>query len=1317
MGAPPSDSTVFTSPADAPDETGQSVSDAARQPASDWIPRRLNPSQRGRLVEALIDAFDHGGMGELASIGLGIPLGEIISPEKRLDEIGLALVEWAEAQGRLPELVAAAKERNPGNLLLQRWLQGSPGRRDSPYRGLFAFREIDADVFFGRDAFADRLAEGVEQRSLVAVIGPSGSGKSSVVFAGLLPRLRVAGGWVTASFRPGADPYAALAAALMPLLEPELSVTSQLAERSRLSAALREGEIKLGDVLNSIREKQDAAPKLLLIADQFEELFTLTRDDAVRGAFLDMLLSAFPPVAESPGTPPTLVLMPTMRADYLGQALTYPSLVGALQGADVKLGPMSREELRQAIERPAAQRGVALEEGLSERILDDVGEQPGYLPLLEFALTRLWEGQENGLLTHAAYEEAGEVEGALAKHADDVIAGFGGDLQRVRQVFTQLVRPGEGTTDTRRKANRAELGTDVSDLVRQLADAKLLVTDRDEETGADTVEVAHEALIRHWPTLRGWMDQDRDFRRWQERLRGDLREWEKVQRNPGALLQGVPLAVAEEWKQKRESELTEAERNFISVSVATRDEARATAKSRRQRNVRLLTLGLIGALMLAAFAGWKWMDAEAAWDQTEEQTRIGLSRQLAGFAQDRIDDQLDLALLLSVESVEAVQKNNTTSEARDSLLSALAASPYLSTILAEHGEPATSVEVDSAGHFLAAGGADGTVTLWDLASNHLLKDRLGEAGSGVRSLAFSPGEQLLAVGKQDGSVILWEMDDDSPPHDRPPLAGHTDAVTSLAFSPDGETLASGGADAKTILWDVPTGNQRSLLDGHTNAVMSMAFYRDGKTLVTAGADGTARLWNLDSGQQRGEPLERRSDTLLSVAISPTSDAPLIAIGGGDGSIVLWRPASGDWRALPPGHATAVTSLEFSARGETLASSSADQIIIWEVKDSQNPKLLQRIQGHDEQLTAIAFVPDGRSVVSAAFDGAVMRWDIERPYGFRTELERDVSTATSVAFSPDGTTVAIAREDANSIDLSSVDDPASIRSLDGHQKPPRSLAFAPDGEAMASAGPDQTVIFWDIASGQPRCSCTGHAAAITKVAYSADSQMLASGDVGGGIFLWDLASEGCPGTLVVDHRAEITSLAISPNRDRLATGYRDGAIVLRDITTGGTSEQRASQLSKEESAITSLAFAPDGQTLVVGSLGGAVIAWDLRDTRQQREPLGEHNLQVTSLAISSDSRVLASASADDTVIIWSLPTRQQIVPPLSAGLSGVETVAFGQAGQVLFSQGPGGIVTWDFDLDSWVKLACARANRNFLNEEWDRYFPNVPNEKRTETCQL
>ncbi len=459
-----------------------------------------------------------------------------------------------------------------------------------PYRGLLYFREEDAPFFFGREAAIAQLTSAVQQHSLVAVVGASGSGKSSVVRAGLVPELRKSRErvWEIVTMVPTDRPIHALAAVLMPFLEPDRSETDRLIETNRLAEAFLQGTVKLREVVDRVVAKQPGTDRLLLIADQWEELFTLCKDEVARRCFIDNILEA------TATTRLSAVL--TLRGDFFGRAITdYRPLSDRVQGAQVNLGPMNRQELRLAIEEPAKKVGLTFEAGLVDLMLEQASDEPGHLPLLEFVLRQLWEQRRGGELHHEAYRAMGQLEGAIAAKADSIFCRLNHqDQRRVQQIFLRLVRPGEGEADTRRRATSTELGEETQGLVKTLADERLVVTSRVAGSVEDTVEVSHEALVRHWSHLKGWVEADRQFLVWQQRLNVMRREWESGQRSADLLLRGLPLREATDWLTKKPEYFSAEERQFVRIS-----------NNRTQRN--RLGAGVIAGLVLIVMGLTFWL--------------------------------------------------------------------------------------------------------------------------------------------------------------------------------------------------------------------------------------------------------------------------------------------------------------------------------------------------------------------------------------------------------------------------------------------------------------------------------------------------------------------------------------------------------------------------------------------------------------------------------------------------------------------------------------------------------------------------------------
>ncbi|NES64500.1 MAG: S-layer homology domain-containing protein [Okeania sp. SIO2D1] len=449
-----------------------------------------------------------------------------------------------------------------------------------PYQSLYHFNPEDAKYFFGRDVFIEKLYQAIQTRNFIPVLGASGSGKSSVVFAGLVPKLQQEGNWQFTYFRPGflrkkdkqdiSDPFYALATALVPLYTPQLNETKQLAQANELADFLRSGQVLLSDVISKIQQNYPNS-RLLLIADQFEEIYTVCEDEKIRRQFLDILIdNIYTPTSNS-----RLVLVLTMRADFLENALSYNSFAEVLN-SDMKLGGMSHKQLREVIEKPAEFLGVRFEHGLIESILDDVEDAPGNLPLLEFALTQLWKRRKGKQITHDVYQEIGKVQGALTRHADSVFSKLSLDeKQRARGIFIQLVNPGDGTEgikDTRRRVTKSELGESNWNLVTKLAgqNCRLVVTSQNANQ-QETVEVVHEALIRDWHQLRDWVNESREIIRNGRKIEARAKEWEDKGRK-GYTLHGRQLRDAKEFqKEKAEQfELSSLAKEFIKASVNRR---------------------------------------------------------------------------------------------------------------------------------------------------------------------------------------------------------------------------------------------------------------------------------------------------------------------------------------------------------------------------------------------------------------------------------------------------------------------------------------------------------------------------------------------------------------------------------------------------------------------------------------------------------------------------------------------------------------------------------------------------------------------------
>ena len=1160
-----------------------------------------------------------------------------------------------------------------------------------PYRGLLYFREEDAPFFFGRDAAVEQLMTTVQSYNFVAVVGASGCGKSSVVRAGLLPRLRRSRGrvWEIATVVPGDRPMNTLAAVLLPLLEPDMTEADRLIETNKLARALQSGDLKLRDVTERVIAKQSGTDRLLVFVDQWEELYTLTSDETLRLRFIDELLEV------SAHAPVSVVL--SLRGDFVGHALAYRPLSDHLQGAQVNLGPMSRTELATAIESPAEKVGITFESGLVERILDDAGQEPGNLPLLEFVLKQLWDIRGHGELLHSAYEDMGCLQGSVATKADEIYEKFTfAEKQTVKRIFLQLATPGEQGDYTRRRASFAEIGQASMQVLERLTDARLLVTSPLSGSGDGAIELSHEALIRNWDKLKGWLDQDREFLLWRKRLAGFVDDWLRTGREETRLLAGPFLVEAEKWLSERCDRLSTEEREYIAASAACRKRELDRTNRRRHSFVAVVAgLGLM-ALLLALYSQREKRRAEEEANHSLAMQLVAQSTQVAG---TRIVD----ALLLGVAAVY----RQSTYESKGNLSRLLRSVPQgLTGYQWGHSDTVLAVAFSPDGTMLATGGNDGTVILWNLASRKPLGGPLYGHTGAVLSVAFSPDGKILATAAGDKSVILWTVESRKPLGE--PLKERLGAVSHIVFGPDGKTLVTVDAQQTAILWDVASHKLvGELFKGYVDEVWSVIFTSEGNVLAIGNRNLEVVLWDLARRKPVGHPLMLYFGRPWVVAFSP--DGKRLATAG-DRTVSLWDVPSGKRLGEPlEGHTDDVLSVAFSPDGTILASGSSDHtVILWDV--ATHKPLVETLKGHIGKVASVAFSPDGTILASGSSDHTVILWDVAS-----LELSRELrlrdGQVNSVAFSADGKTLATAEDHTVSLwELTKrkrLGEPLKA----GNQVV--SVAFAGEGRTLVGATMDGAVTVWDVASRRPVDEpLKVHLQAVRSVAFSPDRKTVAAASFDGPVTLWDIVSRKRLCAPLKHREGSVWSLAFSPDGKFLATGGQDHTVILWDVAT---CRPLGEPLNGHSTAVWSVAFSPDGKILATGSGHGIVILWDVSSRKILGGPLMAHDGAIMGIAFHPKEKVLATASSDRTAILWDIDSRKPLSEPLRGHSAEVSSIAFSPDGRTLATGSwDQSVILWDIttDAESMIARACQIANRNFTEGEWRQYMGERPYRK---TC--
>jgi WD40 repeat protein/DNA-binding SARP family transcriptional activator len=1094
-----------------------------------------------------------------------------------------------------------------------------------PFKGLAPFDVADAEYFFGRERLVAELVARLVGTSLLGVVGPSGSGKSSVVRAGLRPAL--AGGVL-----PGSADWT--------------------------QVLIRPGEHPLDELTGAVADI-DPDRKVLLVVDQFEETFTACRDEDERSGFIAELVR----VACDPHERGMVVV--AIRADYYGSCAAYAELASLLATNNVLVGPMRRDELRRAVEGPALRAGLQVDPELADALVADVEDEPGALPLLSTSLLELWQRREGRRLRLSSYRDTGGVHGAVARLAEDGFARLDEAQQPVaRTVLLRLAEVEiEGGVE-RRRLPREEVEdgrADVAAVIDLLADARLLTV------SAGSVEFAHEALLREWPRLSDWIEDDREDLRVHRNLRSAAQEWQRLGRDEGALYRGSRLAEASEWSEHTELRPTDLEREFLDASFRRERRERGA----RRRRLRLAFGGLLAALAaitaVAIFAVYQGR-------QAERQRDVAASRELAARATSFLEVDPALSLTLALQALD----RRDTEQAENVLRQATLASSALS-VWPAHDDWIHAVEPSRDGQRVVTAGRDGAVRVWDLDRRRAVSTIKAHKGW-VYGARLSPNGRQVASAGEDGVVAVWDVESKQK---RVVADLGLDDATDVAFGPDGRRLILPLLGGTVRVVPADGDGPVTLLRGHKGLVWAADFSPDGTKAVSAGEDATARIWDLATG---ASTVLRHPDAVTGAAFGP--DGRLVATAGADGVVRVWD-TSGTGRPLRiPVDSQPLTSVRFSGDGRRLVTAGDDGIVrVW---DARGGPPLAEFKGHRGLVLAAAFVPGNDTVVSGGEDGTLRRWAAPPDAAI---IEAPV---TEVSFGPDDRRVVGGGLDGavRIWDTST----GSVMVLRGH-KDISHAQFTADGKQIVSVSEDRTVRVWNATSGQSNLVYTGVAKLYTVAVDPAGDRIAIAGDRRRIVVL---RLDGGARVVLRGHRGVVRDVAFSPDGGHIASGSDDGTVRLWNVASGKLERM----LRRRGQSVNSVAYSPDGERVVSGGADATVRIWSVDGGRPVI--LRGHEGPVFSAEFDADGERVTSVGQDGTVRVWSAAGGETLVV-LYRYKGPARTAQFSSDGRRVVSAGdPGTVRVASCEvcgpISSVLRLARTRLHRELSVTERQRLLP-------------
>ena len=1171
----------------------------------------------------------------------------------------------------------------------------------NPYKGLLAFQETDGDRFFGRDTeikqlwqkFCD-LPEAESGVRLLPIYGPSGSGKSSLARAGIIPELarRPIPGRSKANVAvlvPGTRPMEALATVLARIATNDPSPVAKTQEFREALLRVNEADGADGqkeDQYDGLRRIADALPDiaispLIVLVDQLEEIYTLCKDADERRTFVRNLICA----ASDRSNRVSVIV--TMRSDFLGETQKFPELNKLFSTQGFLAPVMNESELREAISKPAELAGYSLDEKTIDRLVYQTADREGALPLLQFALAQIWEGIEQGVLPADTLEELGGVGGALAKKAERVYAGLQPAQQVIaRRIFSGLVQLGEGTRDTRRRVavdrlvSKQDEPAAVQQVLEKFTDSTVrLISCATDEDGTVTAEVTHEVLFARWTQFQQWLQESRSELRFQRRLEVAAADWDEMGRPEGKLWRSPDLDLLRQYHEQSSDDMSALEVDFFTASERAIEQAKKEKKRQQRRFVGALSAGLVLTTGAAVFAAYQVQQLERL--RVEQLAKTSEALLLSGQPLDAKIHAI-AAIGASKPAFARFLHPSSFNLAYASLLNSRQANAERNQ-LKGHEDRVYSVAFSPDGNTLVSGSGDNTVRLWNAMTGEPISEPLMGHKDGVYSVVFSPDRNTLISGSDDKTVRLWDITTGAAIGK--PLTGHENTIYSVAFGLDGNTLASGSADKTVRLWDATTGATIGKpLTGHEDIVNSVAFSSDRKILASGSADNTVRLWDATTGKPIGERLTGHEDTVYSVAFS--SDRKLLASGSADNTVRLWDATTGEPIGEQlTGHENTIYSVAFSPDSRILVSGSGDRTVrLWDAITSE--PIGESLTGHESGVYSVAFSPDGKTLISGSGDNTIRLWDATDGKPIGKPLTGHDDTVFSVALSPDGKTL-ISGSGDNTIRLWDATDGKPIgKPLTGHEDFVYSVAFSPDGKTLISGSRDNTVQLWDAITGKPIGKpLTGHDDMVIGVAFSPDGKILVSGSRDNTIRLWDVATGEPIGKPLTGHEDFVYSVAFSPDGKTLISGSGDNTIRLWDATDG---KPIGKPLTGHKDTIYSVAFSLDGKTLASSSGDRTVRLWDATTGESIGEPLAGHGESVFSVAFSPNSKTLVSGSGDRTVRLWDATTGESIGEPLAGHEDIVYSVAFSPDGKTLFSGSRDNTVwRWDISQEKLLQSTC------------------------------